>query len=63
MVFNYRIQLMKVSVSLLVSIGLCNTPSRVKRYVMEPHVFLGYPKKGITHSLSILFYELEYNIQ
>ncbi len=46
MVFNYRIQLMKVLVS-LVFIGLSNTPPCVKRYVMEPNVFLGYPKRGI----------------
>jgi len=47
MVFNYRIQLMRVFVSLLVFIRLCNTPPRVKIYVMEPNVFMGYPKKGI----------------
>jgi hypothetical protein len=45
--FNYRIQLMRVLVSLLVFIGLHNTPSCVKRYSMEPNVFLGYPKRGI----------------
>ncbi len=38
---------MRVLVSLLVFIGLCNTPPCVKRYVMEPTVFLGYPKKDI----------------
>jgi hypothetical protein len=38
---------MKVLVSLLVFIKLCNTPSCVKKYVMEPNVFLGYPKRGI----------------
>jgi len=42
-----KIQLMKVLVSLLVFIELCNTPSRVKIYVMEPNVFLGYLKRGI----------------
>jgi hypothetical protein len=52
MVFNYRIQVMKVLVSLLVLIGLCNTPPCVKRYVMEPNVFLGYPKKGIACLMS-----------
>ncbi len=39
---------MKVLVSLLVFIRLRNTPPHVKRYVMEPNVFLGYPKKGIS---------------
>ncbi len=39
---------MKVLVSLLVFIRLCNTLPHVKRYVMEPNVFLGYPKKGIS---------------
>jgi hypothetical protein len=53
---------MRVLVSLLVFIGLRNTPAHVKKYVMEPNVFLGYLKRGIAHSLSILFYELEYNI-
>jgi hypothetical protein len=38
---------MRVLVSLLVLIGLCNTPPCVKKYVMEPNVFLGYPKRGI----------------
>jgi hypothetical protein len=42
-----KIKLMKVLVSLLVFIELCNTPSRVKIYVMEPNVFLGYLKRGI----------------
>jgi hypothetical protein len=42
-----KIQLMKVLVSLLVFIELCNTPSRVKICVMEPNVFLGYLKRGI----------------
>jgi hypothetical protein len=37
---------MKVLVS-LVFIELCNTPSHVKIYVMEPNVFLGYFKRGI----------------
>ncbi len=48
MVFNYIIQLMKVLVSLLGFIRLRNTPPHVKRYVMEPNVFLGYLKKGIS---------------
>jgi len=34
--------------------GLRNTPTHVKRYVMEPNVFLGYPKWGIA-CLMILF--------
>jgi hypothetical protein len=38
---------MKVLVSLLVFIGLRNTPPHVKIYVIEPNVFLGYPKRGI----------------
>jgi hypothetical protein len=46
-VFNYKIQLMRVLVSLLVFIRLCNTPPCVKIYVMEPNVFLGYLKSGI----------------
>jgi len=33
---------------LLIFIGLHNTFPHVKRYVMEPNVFLGYPKRGIT---------------
>jgi hypothetical protein len=43
MVFNYRIQLMKV----LVFIRLYNTPPRVKIYLIEPNVFIVYPKRGI----------------
>ncbi len=38
---------MRVLVSLLVFIGLWNTPPCVKRYVMEANVFMGYPKRGI----------------
>jgi hypothetical protein len=38
---------MRVLVSLLVFIRLHNTPARVKKYVMEPNVFLGYLKRGI----------------
>jgi hypothetical protein len=47
MVYNYKIQLMRVLVSLLVLIGLCNTFPHVKIYVMEPNVFLGYIDRGI----------------
>ncbi len=47
MVFNYIIHLMRVLVSLLVLIGLCNTTPCVKKYVMEPNVVLGYPKRGV----------------
>jgi len=43
--FHYT--LMSILVSLLVLVGLCNTPPHVKRYVMEPNEFLGYLKKGI----------------
>jgi hypothetical protein len=32
----------------LVFIRLHDTFPHVKKYVMEPNVFLGYPKKGIT---------------
>jgi hypothetical protein len=39
---------MRVLISLLLFIELCNTSSHVKIYVMEPNVFLGYPKRGIT---------------
>jgi hypothetical protein len=47
MVYNYKIQLIRVLVSLLVLIGLRSTPPHVKRYVMEPNVFLGYLERGI----------------
>jgi hypothetical protein len=57
MVFNYRIQLMRVLVSLLVFIGLCNTPPHVERYFMEPNVFLGYPKRGIACLVSLFKHE------
>ncbi len=43
---------MRVLVSLLILVGLRNTLPCVKRYVMEPKVFLGYPKKGIACLLS-----------
>jgi hypothetical protein len=33
-------------------VGLCNTLSHVKRYVMEPNVFLGYLEKGIASVLN-----------
>ncbi len=55
--FNYRIQLMKVLVSLLVFIGLHNTLPHVKRYVMESIVFLGYLKRGITCLTNLFEYE------
>jgi hypothetical protein len=57
MVFDYRIQLMKVLVSLLVLIGLCNIPPHVKKYVMKPNVFLGYPKEGIACLINIFGHE------
>jgi len=47
MVFNYRIQLMRVLIFSLVFIRLHNTFPCVKRYVMEPNVFLIYLKRGI----------------
>jgi hypothetical protein len=45
--------LMMVLVSLEVLIGLRNTPPHVKKYVMEPNVFLGYLEKGNARSLNI----------
>ncbi len=39
-------------VSLKVLVGPHNTPPHVKRYVMEPNVFLGYLEKGIACSLN-----------
>jgi hypothetical protein len=57
MVFNYRIQLMRVLVSLLVFIGLHNTPPHVRRCFMEPNVFLGYPKRGIACLVSFFKHE------
>jgi hypothetical protein len=57
MVFNYRIQLMRVLVSSLVFIRLHNTPPHVKRYVMELNVFLVYPKRGITCLVSLFGHE------
>ncbi len=33
-------------------VGLCNTHSSFKIYVMEPNVFLGYITKGIVGALS-----------
>jgi hypothetical protein len=41
----------------LVFIGLCNTLPRVKTYVMEPNVFLWYPKKGIACLMSLSRHE------
>jgi hypothetical protein len=57
MVFNCKIQLMKVLVCLLVLIRLHNTPPRVKIYVMKPNVFLGYPKKSIACLMSLFGHE------
>jgi hypothetical protein len=42
--------------------AMYNTSPSFKRYDMEPKLFLGYPERGITHSLNILFYELQYNM-
>ncbi len=42
---------MRVLVSLLVLVGLCDTFPCVKRYVMEPNEFLGYLKRGIACSM------------
>jgi len=42
--------------------AMYNTSRSFKRYDMEPKLFLGYPKRGITCSLNILLYELEYNM-
>ncbi len=49
---------MKVFVSLLVFIGLCNTSPCVKKYVMEPNVFMGYPKRGIACLVSPYGHEM-----
>jgi hypothetical protein len=57
MVFNYIIHLMRVLVSLLVLIGLCNTAPCVKKYVMEPNVVLGYPKRGVACLISFYGHE------
>jgi hypothetical protein len=57
MVFNYKIQLMRVLVFLLVFIGLCNTPPHVKRYFMEPYVFFEYLKRGITCLVNLFKHE------
>jgi len=43
-------------------VGLCNTLQIIERYDMEPKLFQGYAEWGVAHSLSILFYELEYNM-
>jgi len=45
--------LMTILFSLEVLVGACNTPPHVKRYVMEPKVFMGYLERGITCSLNI----------
>jgi hypothetical protein len=48
---------MTILVSLKILVGLCNTPSHVKRYVMEIYVFLGYLERGIASSLSLFGHE------
>ncbi len=48
---------MKVLVSLLVFIRLCNTLPCVKKYVMEPNVFMGYLKKGIACLMNLSMHE------
>jgi hypothetical protein len=53
---------MRVLHSFSVLVGLYNAPPIVKRYGMEPKLFQGYLEWGIARSLSILFYELEYNM-
>jgi hypothetical protein len=40
-------------------VRLCNTPPHVKKYVMEPNVFMGYLEKGIA-CLFILFGHEQY---
>jgi len=52
MVFNYKIELIRVLVFLLVFIRLHNIFPCVKRYVMEPNIFLGHPKRGIVYLVS-----------
>jgi len=44
---------MTILVSLEVLVGLCNTLLCVKKYIMEPNVFLGYLKSGVACSLNI----------
>jgi hypothetical protein len=48
---------MRVIISLLVLVGLCNTLPRVKKNVMEPNVFLGYPKKHIACLMNLFGHE------
>jgi hypothetical protein len=43
--------------SLEILVGLHNTTPHVKRYVMEPDVFIGYLEKGITCSLNIHYHK------
>jgi hypothetical protein len=38
-------------------LGMNNTPPHVKRYVMQPNVFLGYFEKGIACSLNLFGHE------
>jgi hypothetical protein len=48
---------MRVLVSLWVLVRLCNTPPHVKRYVIEPNVFIGYLERGIAYSLNLFGHE------
>ncbi len=48
---------MRVSISLSILVKLRSPPPRVKRYVMEPNVFMEYLEKGIACSLNIFGHE------
>jgi hypothetical protein len=48
---------MTVLVPLEVLVGLCKAFPRVKRYVMESNVFLGYLDRGIACSLNIPYHK------
>ncbi len=48
---------MKVLVSLQVLVRLCNTLSHVKKYVMEPNVFLGYLERSVAGVLNSFGHE------
>jgi hypothetical protein len=48
---------MMVLISLKVLVGLSKTLPHVKRYVMEPNVFLGYLDRGIACSLNIPYHK------
>jgi hypothetical protein len=53
---------MRVLHSFKVLVGLCNTLQFVEGYDMELKPLHAYVAHGITRSLNMLFYELEYNV-